>query len=123
LVAASTTVMRILYSDEVEIFLPVRALFLQRRRAVADFDPARGLVRKKSRIVHVAKVFSLSHGTLAQCAAVDSFEQRTLAAGFHTGFHVVSHTVWMTREMCPMRTYKRNRTWLLAYKSSYIRFS
>jgi len=73
LVAASPPVMRILYSDEVEKFLPVRALFLQRRRAVADFDPARGLVRKKSRVVHVANVFSFSYRALAQCAAVDSF--------------------------------------------------
>src|SRR5229473_3444022 len=59
LVAAFTTVVSVLDLDQVEILLPIRTLLLQRRGAVADFDPAHRLVCTNPRLVHVAQVFAL----------------------------------------------------------------
>src|SRR5260370_21688333 len=58
LVAAFTTVVSVLYLDQVEILLPIGMLLLQRRGAGADFDPAHRLVFQKPRLVHSTHVFS-----------------------------------------------------------------
>ena len=61
LVAAFTAIVGVLYAGEVEIFFPVGTLFLKRRRAIADFDPARRLIVTESRVVHVAEIFTLGN--------------------------------------------------------------
>src|SRR5262245_53172 len=49
-VAATLTVVRILYTDQIEILLPIGPLLLQRRRAKACLDPMRRSVLRHSRI-------------------------------------------------------------------------
>ena len=56
-VAAFAAVVSVLHLHEVEILLPVRTLFLERRGALADFDPSHRLVGTNPRLVHVAQIF------------------------------------------------------------------
>jgi hypothetical protein len=59
LIAAFAAVVSILHASQVEIFLPVRPLLLQRRGTVADFHPPCGLVFTEPGFLHVAEVFAL----------------------------------------------------------------
>jgi len=104
MVTASPTIMGILHPDQVKILLPIRTLFLERRRAIANLHPARGLIGKKPRIIHVAKVLSLRYRAFTQCATVDSFQKRTFAARFHACLDVISHSFLMTEHTRPMRS-------------------
>src|SRR5206468_7827209 len=82
LIKAFATIMGILYFNQVEELLPVRLLFLKRRRAVTNFNPANGLVRTEPGFVHVTQIFTLCNGPLAQCAPVDSLKQCVFAVRF-----------------------------------------
>jgi hypothetical protein len=83
--------MRVPHSHEIEIFFPVRALFLQRCRTVANFDPPCGLVRAKPRIVHVAEVFAFRHGASAEAVVFDGLKQIAFATGLNAGSNKITH--------------------------------
>ncbi len=55
-VTAVFAIVRVLDAEQFEVFLPVRFLLLQWSGAVADFDPTNGLVRIKTRLLHIAKI-------------------------------------------------------------------
>src|SRR5260370_15084839 len=88
--------MSVLHLHQLEILLPVRTLFQERRGAVTNFDPAHRLVGTNPRLVHVAKIFALGDRALAQRAALNRFHQGPPATILHPRPHQVSHTVWMT---------------------------
>ena len=85
MITAFTTIMSVLYASEIEIFFPVRTLFLQRSGAVADFYPASGVIFAEAGLLHVAQIFALGHRSLAEGLRVDCFEQICFTAGFYTG--------------------------------------
>jgi hypothetical protein len=91
LVAALAAVVRVLHLDQLKILLPIRSLFLERCRAIADFDPSHRLVSINPRFVHVAQVLVSSDRASAQCAALNRFLERPLATIFHPRSHEVSH--------------------------------
>ena len=70
-VAAAAARVGVLHLLEIEVVLPVRALFGQRRRAVADFDPLHAPVLVDARLVHVAEVLVAGHRAGAERAVVD----------------------------------------------------
>ncbi len=84
-IAALAAVMRVLHFGEIKIFFPVRLLFLKWCWAVADFDPAHGLVGAEAGISHIAKVFASRDGSSAECFLLDGLKQISFAAGFHAG--------------------------------------
>ena len=76
LVAAFAAVVRVLHLDQLEILLPVRTLFLQRRWAVTDFDPPHRLVGTNPRLIHIAQVFFPRDRAFAKCTALNRLQQR-----------------------------------------------
>ena len=58
MVAALTAVVGILDARQIEVAFPIGAFFLERRRAVADFYPAGGLVGAEAGFAHVAQVLA-----------------------------------------------------------------
>src|SRR5437870_1740709 len=58
-IAALTSVVCILHPRQFEILLPIRLLFQQRRRTVANFHPARSLIRTQPRLLHVPQILAL----------------------------------------------------------------
>src|SRR5579864_1448995 len=89
--------MRVLDAGEVEKLFPVGTLFLQRRWAVADLDPAGGLVFAEPRILHIAEIFALGDGSVTQSSGVDSVQQVGFSTGFYTGSDQVTHNPIVTR--------------------------
>ena len=74
LVATAASIMGVLDACQIEILLPIGALFLKRRGTIADLNPSRGLVWAKAGIFHIPEVFSLGDRTFAQGLIVDSFQ-------------------------------------------------
>src|ERR1700757_2241977 len=83
LISALAAVVRILHASQVEVLFPVRPLLLQRSRAVADFHPARGLVRTEPRVLHVSQIFAFCNRSLPQRLLLDGLEQISLTTGFY----------------------------------------
>jgi hypothetical protein len=81
----------VLHFREIEKFFPVRTLFLQGRRAVADLYPAHCLVVAEPRFLHVAQVLAFGDGALPERFFLDGLKQITLAAGFNAGSNQISH--------------------------------
>src|SRR5215831_4093979 len=76
--------MRVLDLRQVEVFLPVRPLFLQGRRTVTDLDPTGRLVRAEPRVPHVPEVLALGDRTFAESSGLDCPQEGGLAAGLHS---------------------------------------
>jgi hypothetical protein len=91
LIAALAPIMRILHAHQVEIFFPIRTLFQQRYRTVANLDPPRRLVWAKPRIIHVAQVFALRDGALSESFILDGLQQIVFATGFNAGSNKITH--------------------------------
>jgi hypothetical protein len=51
----------ILDLDQFKVLFPIGALFLERRRAITNLDPAGTLVAAKPGILHIPQVLSLCH--------------------------------------------------------------
>ena len=64
-IAAQAPVVRILHTLELEVLLPVRALFLKRRRTETNLDPFDRAVRAHSRLHHVAQILVSGDGSAA----------------------------------------------------------
>lgn len=73
MVATFSAVVGVLHANQVEILLPIGPLFLQGRGAIADLDPASGLVRAKTGVVHIAQVFALGDGAPAKRLVLNRF--------------------------------------------------
>src|SRR5262249_30638908 len=76
---------------QLEVLFPIRPLFEQWSRTVANLNPMRSLIVEEPRIPHIAKVFPFCDGSLAQCSVLDSFQKRSLAPRFHARSHQISH--------------------------------
>ena len=83
--------MRVLDSHQIEVFLPIRTLFLQRCRTKADFNPPRRLVRAKPHVVHVAQVLAFRDGTLARTFVFNGLQQIAFATRFNAGSNKITH--------------------------------
>jgi hypothetical protein len=84
-VAALAPVVRVLHLHQIEIFFPVGSLLLQRRRTVADFYPARGLIGTGAGFAHVAEVLFAGDGPAAERAIFDGREERLFTSGLEAG--------------------------------------
>jgi len=84
LVTAKATVMRVLHARQIKILFPIRPFFLERSRAIADFDPASGFVLAKPSVFHISKVLAFSNRSLAQSAILNRSKKSGFAAGLHS---------------------------------------
>src|SRR5690606_19540875 len=71
-IAAAVTSVSVLDLDEIDELFPIGPFFFERRRTVADFNPANRAVLGSSRGVHVTQIFVARHGTLSEGFIVDS---------------------------------------------------
>ena len=83
--------MRVLYAQQVEVFFPVRTLFLQRCRTVANLDPTCGLVWAKPRVVHVTQIFALRNRASAEGFIFECLQQIAFATRFNAGSDEITH--------------------------------
>jgi len=83
--------MRVLDPHQIEVLLPIRTLFLQRCRTIANLDPPRRLVRAKPRVVHVAQVLAFRDGTLAKTFVFNGLQQIAFATRFNAGSNKITH--------------------------------
>src|SRR5262249_44708079 len=90
-VAAVLARMGVLHFYEIEELFPVGSLFLERRGAVADFDPPCRAIGEQPRILHVAEILVASHGAMAERFRVDGREQIGFAAGFYFRSNEITH--------------------------------
>jgi len=68
--------MGVLDSEKVEILLPIRTLLVERRIAVANFDPLEPAVGELPRLVHVSFVFVTGNGAAPERAVFDRTLER-----------------------------------------------
>ena len=90
LIAAFAPVVRILHFREIEVFLPVRPLFLQWCGAVTDFHPTYRLVVAETSLTHIAQIFAFGDRALAERLLLDRLKQIAFAAGFNAGSNQVT---------------------------------
>ena len=112
LIAAVAAIVSILHARQIEILFPVRTLFLQGRRTIADFHPPRSLVFAQPSILHIAEIFSFGYRTLAEGFLLNGFQQITLTAGFYPGSNQISHLVFDLILYCSPAAASMPRNWL-----------
>src|SRR5579864_2399619 len=91
LIAAVAAVVGILHSSQVEVLFPVGLLFLQGRRTITDFYPARGLVRAEPCILHISKILAFGDRSAAQRLLLDGLEKICFTAWFYAGSNQITH--------------------------------
>ena len=91
LVAAIPASMRVLDAEQVEVFLPIRTLLLQRDRTKTGFHPMGRSIRRRASLLHIVKVFVTRDGTAPERPIGNRLDQRLLLAGFDFGFHEVTN--------------------------------
>ena len=99
-IAAAAARMRILDFFEDEVFLPVPALFGERRVAEAHFHPLHTPVVQFASDVHVAKVFGSSDGAGSERSVLDRLCKRAGSAGLHPRSDEVAHTSIVRHPAC-----------------------
>src|SRR5262249_25717305 len=95
-VTTAVPAVRVLDAHQLEVFLPVRPLFLQRLSAEADLDPADAAVVAQPGLLHVPHVFVAGHGPLARGAVFDGQQQVGFAAGFDTRGYQIAHGLFLS---------------------------
>src|SRR5207245_395750 len=82
---------RVLDTEEVEVFLPVRPFLLQRCGAETGFDPVGRAVVADAGLLHVVYVFITGQVALAQGDRSDDLQEGLLPAGLYAGFNEGTH--------------------------------
>src|SRR5262245_5614147 len=85
--------MSILDLLQLEILLPVVALFGQRRRAEAGLHPLHAAIVQQPRRLHVVEIFVARDRTLAQTPFIDSRFERPGLARLQACCHEITHGV------------------------------
>ncbi len=85
-VAAVLAVVGLFDTDQLEIFLPIRPLFLQRRGAETGFDPMRCAIFADPRMLKIVNIFVARNGSASQRAVLDGTKQILLPPMFNPGF-------------------------------------
>src|SRR5687768_14625855 len=94
LIPAFGAVMRILHLHQLEILLPIRPLFLQRRGTETDFHPADAAVAADAGVGHVAEVFIARHRAAPKGLVLDGAEQVLLLSLLHTRGDQITHKIF-----------------------------
>jgi len=89
--AAVPARVRVLDRKQLEIFLPVGSLFLQRRIAEAGLDPARLALSRDARLLHVVQILIAGNRAFPKRAVRDRTEQSRLAPRLESRFHQITH--------------------------------
>jgi len=80
--AAVPASMRVFDTEQLEIFFPVRAFFIERGGAETSFNPISCTVASKPRVLHVVQVFIAGNRALSKGALINRVEQRLFLPGF-----------------------------------------
>ena len=96
-ILAAAPRVRVLHFVEVEVLLPVFALFGERLVAVADLHPLHAAVIVRARVAHVAVVLAAGDRTPAERALVDGVGELRLLSGFDARCYQVAHGAILRR--------------------------
>ena len=96
LVPAFPAIMCVLHSRQLEIPLPIGALFLQWCRAIANLHPADRIVLAQPGLLHVAQILALGDRALTQGSVLDCFQQVLFAAALHARPDQITHELYFT---------------------------
>ena len=113
-ITAVPTCVRIFDADQIEVFLPVRSLFLERNPAEANLHPMRNAVVRYPRLLHIPEILVARDGAAAEPAIFNRPEQSLLFAGLHSCFHQISHGAlalsWHRRSLANRRLRGRRKS-------------
>ena len=90
-VAALAPVVSVLHPRQIKVFLPIRPFLLERSGAIADFDPASGLVGAEPRFIHIAQVFAFGNRPMPERFILDGLEQIGFLTGLYAGSNQITH--------------------------------
>src|SRR5690348_7719331 len=90
-VAAAAPRVCVLHLDEIEVLLPIRTFFRERRRAVAHLHPLNAVIVVLARGVHVAEILVARDRSVAERAAVNRAVERRAATRLHARGDEVAH--------------------------------
>ena len=79
-VAAAASSMGILHLEEIEILFPVGSLFIERRIAVANFDPLYPAIRELTGFIHISLVLVARDRTASKRTIFDGTLERVVMA-------------------------------------------
>src|SRR6476660_705118 len=80
LVTAILAIVRVFHAEQLKIFLPIRPLFLQRRRAETGLDPMRGAVFRYTRVLQIVKVLVPRNRAFAERTVLYRVKKRVFAS-------------------------------------------
>ena len=83
--------MRVLHAQQVEVLLPIRTFFRQRRRTETNFDPGYRTITTKPSVLHVFEIFIASDGALAQDPSINGLHESQFLSRLHPCFNEVAH--------------------------------
>jgi hypothetical protein len=96
----------ILNACQLEVFFPIRPLFLQGRRAITDLDPSGETVGAGPGIAHVAQVFAPGYRASAERFLVNGAKQGVLAPRPDPRSYQISHSILGPHnELSPVRLF------------------
>jgi hypothetical protein len=90
-VTALAPVMRVLHFDQLEELFPIRPLLLERRRTVANLDPADLFSLRLPRLTHIPEVLASGNGSSPQASVFDRLKQGLFASGLDARSYQVTH--------------------------------
>jgi hypothetical protein len=82
---------RVLHREQLEIFFPIRPLFVQRRVAKTRFHPGGDARLIDARLPHIVLILIAGDGAFAERVVIDRLKQRFFLAGFYLGFDEIPH--------------------------------
>jgi len=83
---------RVVHTEKLEVFFPIRSLFLQRRIAETGFHPSRDAGLVDPRLLHIVLILVAGDRTLAESLPIDGVEKRVLLFGSNASFDQIAHS-------------------------------
>src|SRR5262245_21296994 len=87
----------VLNFQQIEILFPIRTFFIERRIAVADFDPLNTAVRELTSRLHVSLVFVARNRAAPESAVFNGSIKRLLFAVPDSGCYQITHGLSLRR--------------------------
>src|ERR1700732_847158 len=83
--------MRVLHTQQFEVFLPIRTFLRQWRRTETNFDPSYRTITTKPSVFHVFKIFVAGDGAFAQGPFINGLHESQFLSRLHPCFNEVEH--------------------------------
>ena len=104
LITTLPPIMSVLNFGKFEVLFPIGLLLLERRRAVANLDPASRSIGAQTRAFHVAETFAFGNRALSQGLVFNRFQQLLFPTRLQLRPYQITH-------VSILRRFKKSRSW------------